>query len=501
MAGKPAPPRPKLDPRATPDYFGATANWANSPLLRKFVDQLPGVGAAAANDLGQYIPVAVPDTTTYPGADYYEIAVRQYAEKLHSDLPADPAARLRAAQPRHRRERAEHGGPGGHPLPRAAHRRATRPAGTHQVRQRAARRQRRQALPPGGHHDHRRRQRPARRRRDVPAEPRVAAPARRPDAVDQRRLAVSVGDAGRRAQPLQRPAPASPTSRTCGSTPLADRSPRARPGPPTTQARARRRCTSPTTRAPASSICTTTPSASRASASTRARRRRTSSRTPSTTSSSPPAPSPPPSCPSSSRTRPSSPAREQLRTQDPTWDLAHWGGRGALWYPHVYMPNQNAADRDNVNAKGRWDYLPWYWTGYDRTVNGPVANPLFGIRPLPTRAESRHPQPLGGAEHLLRHDARQRHRLPLRQGRAQGVPAAHPQRLRRPRRSTCSSTTRGRTTSRRRGREARPQLQTDSGDVPMLAAVGSVQRRPAGRAGRRTGARAGCQTRAPSAPP
>ena len=98
MAGKPAPAPPKLDPLATPDYFGGSANWALSPLLRKFVDSLPGVGAAAANDLGQYIPVAVPDTITYPGSDYYEIAVRQYSEKLHRDLPQHPTARLRAAQ-------------------------------------------------------------------------------------------------------------------------------------------------------------------------------------------------------------------------------------------------------------------------------------------------------------------------------------------------------------------------------------------------------------------
>ena len=84
-AASPAPPR--LDPDATPDYYGV-ANWANSPLLRKFVDRLPGVGQAAANELGQYIPVAVPDTVTYPGSDYYELAVRDYSQKLHSDLPA-----------------------------------------------------------------------------------------------------------------------------------------------------------------------------------------------------------------------------------------------------------------------------------------------------------------------------------------------------------------------------------------------------------------------------
>ncbi|MEJ5309116.1 MAG: multicopper oxidase domain-containing protein [Anaerolineae bacterium] len=55
--------------------------------MRKFVDGLPGLDAANANNLGQYIPVAVPDTTTYPDADYYEIAVVQYQEQMHSDLP------------------------------------------------------------------------------------------------------------------------------------------------------------------------------------------------------------------------------------------------------------------------------------------------------------------------------------------------------------------------------------------------------------------------------
>ena len=73
-------------PGGTPDYFGSP-NWAFSPELRKFVDGLPGLGAANANNLGQYIPVAVPDTTKYPGSDYYEIGLVQYEEQLHSDLP------------------------------------------------------------------------------------------------------------------------------------------------------------------------------------------------------------------------------------------------------------------------------------------------------------------------------------------------------------------------------------------------------------------------------
>ena len=69
-----------------PDYFG-TANWAYSPRLKKFVDAMPGLGSSNANALGQYIPVAIPDTTTYPGADYYEIAVVEFQEQMHSDLP------------------------------------------------------------------------------------------------------------------------------------------------------------------------------------------------------------------------------------------------------------------------------------------------------------------------------------------------------------------------------------------------------------------------------
>lgn len=69
-----------------PDYFGS-ANWAYSPPLRKFVDALPQLGPDGTNLLGQYIPIAVPDKTTYPGSDYYEIAVVEFTEQMHSDLP------------------------------------------------------------------------------------------------------------------------------------------------------------------------------------------------------------------------------------------------------------------------------------------------------------------------------------------------------------------------------------------------------------------------------
>lgn len=117
-------PASPTDETKVPHYFGPYPNWALSPLpaltpgacsvttatacttntecptgetcngvtvagggIRKFVDTLPGLTPAGVNNLGKYIPVAAPDTTTYPGSDYYEIGLVQYREKMHSDLP------------------------------------------------------------------------------------------------------------------------------------------------------------------------------------------------------------------------------------------------------------------------------------------------------------------------------------------------------------------------------------------------------------------------------
>ncbi len=71
---------------APPDYFGSPS-WGFSPIIPKFVDALPGVGAANASaTLGTYIPIAVADTTTFPGSDYYTIELDEYQQKLHSSL-------------------------------------------------------------------------------------------------------------------------------------------------------------------------------------------------------------------------------------------------------------------------------------------------------------------------------------------------------------------------------------------------------------------------------
>jgi hypothetical protein len=58
--------------------------------IRKFIDSLPGLGPTGANNLGKFIPIAVPDTGAYPGTDYYIIELREYTEVMHTDLLSTP---------------------------------------------------------------------------------------------------------------------------------------------------------------------------------------------------------------------------------------------------------------------------------------------------------------------------------------------------------------------------------------------------------------------------
>jgi spore coat protein A len=57
----------------------AWAAFAQTIPLQKFVQPLRGLG-------GPGIPVATPDTATYPGLDYYKIALREFTDQLHPDL-------------------------------------------------------------------------------------------------------------------------------------------------------------------------------------------------------------------------------------------------------------------------------------------------------------------------------------------------------------------------------------------------------------------------------
>jgi FtsP/CotA-like multicopper oxidase with cupredoxin domain len=66
--------------------------YANSPLLRKFVDTLPGLTAGHANTFagagkaGEYISIAIADTTSYVGSEYFTIGVVEHTQWMHSDL-------------------------------------------------------------------------------------------------------------------------------------------------------------------------------------------------------------------------------------------------------------------------------------------------------------------------------------------------------------------------------------------------------------------------------
>jgi FtsP/CotA-like multicopper oxidase with cupredoxin domain len=107
-------PLPKAPlPGGVPDYFSTVySNWGQSPIpavvggvvsggIHKFVNAVPMLGAPGCevaatctmNNIGQYLPVAVPDKTSFPAAgaapaaDYYEIGVVEYEEQLHTDLP------------------------------------------------------------------------------------------------------------------------------------------------------------------------------------------------------------------------------------------------------------------------------------------------------------------------------------------------------------------------------------------------------------------------------
>jgi spore coat protein A, manganese oxidase len=64
--------------------------FAQSPTnIRKFVTSLPGLGPAAQNEIGQYIPLATKHTIQFAGqaTDLYDVAVTSFSERMHPDLP------------------------------------------------------------------------------------------------------------------------------------------------------------------------------------------------------------------------------------------------------------------------------------------------------------------------------------------------------------------------------------------------------------------------------
>jgi spore coat protein A, manganese oxidase len=72
---------------------GSTATGAGTgsaaSSIRKFVISLPGVGPAGANQIGQYLPLATKSQQIFAGmtTDVYNLAVGQFSQRLHPDLP------------------------------------------------------------------------------------------------------------------------------------------------------------------------------------------------------------------------------------------------------------------------------------------------------------------------------------------------------------------------------------------------------------------------------
>jgi FtsP/CotA-like multicopper oxidase with cupredoxin domain len=52
---------------------------------------------------------------------------------------------------------------------------------------------------------------------------------------------------------------------------------------------------------------------------------------------------------------------KDIALQDAKWDTTHWGQPGDLWFPHVYETNQDPNSIDGTNPVGRWDWGPWFW--------------------------------------------------------------------------------------------------------------------------------------------
>ncbi len=358
--------------------------------IRKFVDTLPGLGVAGANNLGQYIPVAVADTTSFPGSDYYEIGLVQYTQKLHSDLPpttlrgyvqlndpANPAVKdangnvISWPQPHYLG-----------PLIVAQRNRAVRVKFTN-------------LLPTGAGGD-----------LFIPVDTTVMGAGMGPDNVNmyaQNRGTLHLHGGATPwisdGTPHQWTTPAGEATPYPKGVSVVNVPDMPAPGPGsmtffyTNQQSARLMfyhdhsygitrlnvyageaagylVSDPVEQTLVNGGLITGPAGNSVTA------------LPGTI----PADQIPLIIQDKSFVDPTT-----IGTLDPTWN---WGtgavdpvtgfrlpNAGDLWFPHVYMPNQNPYDVMGANAMGRLDYGPWFWPPYTGLIHGPVPNPLFGTSP------------------------------------------------------------------------------------------------------------------------
>ena len=150
----------------------------------------------------------------------------------------------------------------------------------------------------------------------------------------------------------------------------------------------------------------------------------------------------------------------QLAAQDPTWDVASFGGSGSLWFPHVYMPNQNPSDLEGSGAYGRWDYGPWFWPPQNPSTFVPGACPTRAQRGdaglglgVPAADVPGNPEAVRSPGGLHGHAHRQRHRVSEDDGRAGRVSLPGPLRGQRPRLEPPALLRRGQERRRLQGRQ------------------------------------------------
>ncbi|MCM0083591.1 multicopper oxidase domain-containing protein [Geomonas sp. Red32] len=65
-----------------------------------------------------------------------------------------------------------------------------------------------------------------------------------------------------------------------------------------------------------------------------------------------------------------------IAVQDTKWDTLHWGQPGDLWFPHVYETNQDPTSYDGTNPVGRWDWGPWFWPVFP--ADQPLPTGVYG---------------------------------------------------------------------------------------------------------------------------
>jgi FtsP/CotA-like multicopper oxidase with cupredoxin domain len=355
---------------ATPDYFGIYPNYANSPVIKKFMDRLPGVGFANRNNLGQYIPVAVADTTSYPGSDYYQIGLVNYAQRMHSQLPATPLRGYRDLSPS--ADGAAHylG-----PLIIAKRDRPVRLKFTNM-------------LPTTGS-----------------AGSNLFLP------LDTSVMGAGMGplDAGGApCNPMTDPCAMFPENRAAihlhgGATPwISDGTPHqwilpaGDTSPFRTGVSLQKVPDMPDPGDGSATYYYTNQQSSRlmfyhdhAWGITRLNVYAGEAAGYLLTD-------PVEEALITSKILPDLggvyrygvplviqdktfvPDPVSLAAEDPTWDTANWGGLGSLWFPHVYMPNQNPYDESGAAAMGRWDYGPWFWPPVTNIAHLPIPSPVPG---------------------------------------------------------------------------------------------------------------------------